>query len=123
MGGEGSGKPLIEIRLKSEVFLNLLSKQKLSRKDLAEKLNITEQHIGRLVRRESAPSLPLLGEMADILGVEPFIIADGLKPPDEEERTIFLKMAKNHPELERLFDKHPGLLRVLFHIMLSESKS
>lgn len=41
-----------EIRLKPSVFLNLLSKRKMSRKELAETTGVTVQHIGKLIRRE-----------------------------------------------------------------------
>ena len=111
-----------EIRLKPSVFLNLLSKRKMSRKELAETTGVTVQHIGKLIRRESAPSLPLLGKIAEIFGVEPYMIADGLEAPDDPERSMVLEIAHRHPELAELFNKYPALFRVLLNILLDERK-
>lgn len=85
----------------SDSLKTLRAKHGMSQADLAKKLSVTQQAVGRWERKQTSPDFAMLKKMADIFNVSTDYLL-GVQPP--QKNSLPSLNAKDEREITRMMD-------------------
>ena len=116
-----------QILLKSQHIAGFLAKAKITRKGLAEKANINEKTLSNYFRRTSSVPEDVLGRIAEVLGAEPWDIAEGIEPigilgqtAEESMRCLYAvpgpELSEEAMMINEFLQKYPEDVKCLYNM-------